>query len=83
MFGWHPTQPPPFNDIQGLTRWVMDEFNRLSVRGNQVESVVFQELHVEPMKPRVGTVVFADGTDWDPGAGRGFYGYDGSGWNQL
>lgn len=30
-----------------------------------------------------GTVAYADGTNWDPGSGAGFYGYDGSSWIEL
>ena len=43
------------------------------------------ELHVEPTKPRNGRVVIADGTDWNPGSGRGVYWYDGvsSSWTFL
>ena len=40
-------------------------------------------LHVEPDKPRDGDLVYADGTDWDPGAGEGFYGYENGVWVKL
>lgn len=43
----------------------------------------FSESHVEPGKPRDGMVVLADGTDWDPGAGAGYYGYHSAAWNKL
>ena len=36
----------------------------------------------EPAKPVDGDLLFADGTNWDPGDGRGFYYYD-SGWVKL
>jgi hypothetical protein len=37
-------------------------------------------MYVEPQKPREGMVVYADGTEWDPGSGAGQYLYNGSAW---
>lgn len=45
--------------------------------------IQFKVLHVEPARPREGLVVYADGTDWDPGSGKGLYQYDGSAWVAL
>lgn len=36
--------------------------------------------NVPPAKVRPGTVVEADGTNWNPGAGAGLYIYRGSAW---
>lgn len=58
------------------------------------ENIVFQlntgiprlrlvEQHAVPSKPREGDVVFADGTDWNPGSGQGFYGYYAAAWHFL
>lgn len=40
-------------------------------------------LHTEPVRPRECAVAFADGTDWDPGAGMGLYQYQGGAWVKL
>jgi hypothetical protein len=32
-----------------------------------------EKRHVAPSKPRDGMVVYADGTNWNPGSGEGFY----------
>jgi hypothetical protein len=32
-----------------------------------------EKRHVAPPKPRDGMIVYADGTDWNPGSGEGFY----------
>lgn len=40
-------------------------------------------LHVEPDKKRDGTIVGADGIDWNPGAGQGIYAYFNATWNKL
>jgi hypothetical protein len=42
-----------------------------------------ETLHAEPERVREGMVVLADGTDWNPGSGAGFYGYYGSAWVKL
>ncbi len=34
---------------------------------------IIEKRHVEPSKPRDGMIVYADGTNWDPGSGEGFY----------
>ena len=38
---------------------------------------------VAPVKPREGNVRFADGTSWNPGAGKGVYYYNGTTWTLL
>jgi len=34
-------------------------------------------------RPEDGMVVYADGTNWDPGSGEGIYAYYNSTWNKL
>lgn len=46
-------------------------------------SVFFTPTHKAPTKPRVGLVVYADGTDWNPGSGEGLYVYKSTGWAAL
>lgn len=45
--------------------------------------ILLQVLNVAPTKPRNGMCVLADGTNWNPGAGAGFYGYRGAAWHLL
>lgn len=40
-------------------------------------------LYVAPAKVGDGMVVLADGTRWNPGSGRGFYGYSNGAWRFL
>ena len=47
------------------------------------ERLTLEMLHKAPTKYRDGTIVLADGTDWDPGAGAGYYGYHSGVWNKL
>lgn len=68
---------------KALIGWVEREFAAVAQGFFALERVRFVELHVEPDKPRDGDVVFADGTDWDPGGGKGFYGYYTAAWHKL
>jgi hypothetical protein len=47
------------------------------------ETLYLQELHAEPIRPREGMIALADGSDWDPGEGSGFYGYRDGAWRIL
>lgn len=48
-----------------------------------VDGVTYKVLHIAPEKPRDGLVVFADGTNWNPGAGAGLYERAGGAWSKL
>lgn len=76
---------PPQGDLESLRSFVVQEFQRLALdlETNQVESLQLVERYSAPVKPREGLVVFADGTSWDPGSGRGVYVYSSSVWVKL
>ena len=78
-----PTQCPAVNDIDGLRKWVQDEFFRIAQATVPVDSVVFKVTNVVPTAVQDGQVVFADGTNWNPGGGRGLYQRTGSAWVKL
>lgn len=40
-------------------------------------------LYAEPVRPRAGMIVKADGSTWNPGRGEGIYEYSGSAWQKL
>lgn len=79
--------PVPFGgdakDGQAVVDWVQGELAALAASFFDLNSVRFTELNVAPTKPRTGDVVLADGTNWNPGAGAGFYGYHGGAWSKL
>lgn len=45
--------------------------------------LLISTMHASPTRPQEGMVVKADGTDWNPGSGAGFYGYKSGGWVLL
>lgn len=70
--------PPPAGQ-----EYVYQQFLRLAGVLEGMTVLQLRELHVEVEKPVEGMVVLADGTNWDPGSGAGFYGYRGGAWNLL
>lgn len=81
---FEPEQPVDIREPKAIVRWVFDQFVRLAeLLASAEDERILLELHREPPKPREGMIVFADGTDWDPGSGKGFYGYHGGSWNFL
>lgn len=69
-----PTTPP--GDPKLLAHYVLQELVKIAQEFERARSRQLTELHAPPDKPRTGLVVFADGTDWNPGSGRGVYVYD-------
>jgi hypothetical protein len=72
---YEPTKLRKFGTIGELSQFLEEEFRKVSITLN---SAVLEagELFVEPSRPRVAMLAFADGTEWDPGDGRGFYYFD-------
>lgn len=68
-------RPPSGNQVT-LATWLYEQFQRIAQSFERVENVTLTELHSAPARKINGTVVFADGTDWNPGSGRGLYYYD-------
>lgn len=50
---------------------------------NGIDFLMLKKLHKPPAKLRTGMVVLADGSDWNPGSGAGFYGYNAGSWTKL
>jgi len=78
-------QPVPANvdTVDELRMWVEAEFNRLAQGLQDHDDILFNVRYVAPAGPKAGMVVFADGTTWNPGSGRGLYEYRTSSWVKL
>lgn len=64
--------------------WLREELQAIALsQVNDRAFLTLTELHVAPDRPREGMIVLADGSDWDPGSGAGFYGYYGGSWAKL
>lgn len=77
--------PPVPKDINQIPTWLTHVVILIEGAINNPESphVIFQELNIEPAPEtrRNGMHVYADGTNWNPGSGRGLYRWEGAAWN--
>lgn len=78
-----PTQCPSITSTDELRKWVQDEFYRLAQALTVVDGVTYNVLFAAPAGPVAGMTVFADGTVWNPGGGRGLYEFRVSSWVKL
>jgi hypothetical protein len=64
--------------------WLLEQFRSIATALSypRIDRIGFVVLHVEPTRPEIGTLVYADGTDWNPGAGEGLYQYTSTGWQK-
>ena len=74
-----PTNPVEF------AVWILDELRHISDTVSELETdtVTLKEWNAEPAKLYNGLVAYADGTNWDPGSGRGVYAYENGAWKLL
>ena len=67
-----------------LAIFVRNELQRLAESLNSAKPTLKLSVsYSPPTKFGEGTIVLADGTSFNPGAGAGFYGYRGGSWCKL
>ena len=78
-----PYQPenPPQEASPELAQYILDELRRVAAEFNLQSEGEREVVNVVPPKPRTGQIVYADGTNWNPGGGAGTYEYTGGGTN--
>jgi hypothetical protein len=63
---------------------VQQEFEQVSRAMSEPNDMLLLEMrYVAPAKPRDGMVVLADGVNFNPGSGGGYYGYRAGAWRFL
>lgn len=70
------------SDPAQLPGFFMAELENIA-RAINAPTVKLDLLSVAPARPRDGMVAMADGTNWNPGSGAGFYGYRAGSWRFL
>ena len=66
------------------TEYILRELLRISAQFDLIIQGRFLEiLSVAPAKPRDGMLALADGTNWNPGSGKGMYVYLTGVWTKL
>jgi hypothetical protein len=85
MADYQPTIPPdaPNEEIRALSDWALRELDNVARAMNETTILRLQELNVAPERPRDGMVVYADGTNWNPGSGEGVYARINGTWTKL
>lgn len=75
----HPPQLPA-----QIPQFLFEELRRIALELSTAQELIrLGETNVAPQRPRAGDIRFADGTNWNPGSGRGFYGYTGTAWTKF
>ena len=68
----HQTFIPVIHEAE--PSWMHEYFRAIADTFTRMRNhFIFEPTHVEPTRKFDGLTVFADGSDWDPGAGRGVY----------
>ncbi len=75
--------PEPLLGEENLVEYIQRELQRISEAFEGVKAVELDEIHTAPLRPRNGLIILADGTNFDPGSGAGFYGYSNGAWAFL
>jgi hypothetical protein len=85
MVKYTPARPPDTSSAspQDVIEWAKKEFEVISRNFQEHDITGFKVTNVAPPKPREGNMAFADGTNWNPGSGRGLYEYRGGTWQKL
>lgn len=77
-------QPGPVpDDAKQLQPFLRDQLEQMAGSLNTLADGQLDASTAAPSKPRSGMIRYADGTDWNPGSGEGFYGYYGGAWHFL
>ena len=63
-------------ESEDLGIYVVTELKRLANTILNQSHLRVERIHAEPERPRGGDIVYADGTDWNPGSGEGIYFFD-------
>jgi hypothetical protein len=70
--------------VADLRNWISNELVRVSnAFTTSSQTTTLLVLTAAPAKLQIGQVVFADGSNWNPGSGRGLYYYDTGGWVHI
>ena len=77
----HPA--PPISTVDDLKLWVEDELGYIEQGQFDTKVVQLQPSARSVDKPRDGMILYADGTNFNPGLGAGCYEYRGGAWHKF
>ena len=70
------TPDPVPSEPEDLPEFLVGELQEIEKAINIKEFLSLEETNVDPFRPQGGEIRLADGTNWNPGSGRGMYWYD-------
>lgn len=80
---FHPSNLPAELTPRSVSEWAEENFLVLSRILAEQSELELRPIYAEPVSPREGMIVYADGTEWNPGSGKGVYVYTGAAWSKL
>lgn len=78
-----PSRMPAIKSLEELQMYVEKELDAIAQASAETTALDLRPIYVAPLRPREGLIVFADGTEWNPGGGAGAYQYLGGAWVKL
>lgn len=66
----------PAPQVRSLDEFVPIVWEILQSISSEFYYMRVERVHAAPTKPQDGQLAYADGSDWNPGSGRGVYRYD-------
>jgi hypothetical protein len=70
-------------NVENIQRFLEQELEAIARSFAETTELELRPIYVAPTRPREGMIVFADGTEWNPGAGKGVYVYASGAWSKL
>jgi hypothetical protein len=70
---YQPAPVPAFTSFNEVTRFLEEEFRAVSRELLDTQALELRARYAEPTKRLPGLIVYADGTEWNPGSGEGVY----------
>lgn len=75
--------PVPAGIPQRVQLYIADELRKIAIAFGGVDNLHLVPRAEEPARYSDGMVVYADGTNWNPGSGAGLYAREGGAWVKL
>lgn len=68
-----PPASPKINTLDEMLAFVQDQLLAIARSQNVYDVLQLTVTYRVPIRPRPGMMVYADGTQWNPGGGQGVY----------